>query len=161
MAWADITTYTADEMAIAKAEIDEVISAIGAKFIAHRHRNGKLTDEEHYAEMFVDQALIPRAAEFSTKMVGGLIAAATYSFDGDDVFVVDDEPATKANIVAEITKVIDALELDDCDYSIKGTTYTAPTAAANGSYKFKVDVIKAGKVFTTAEITATIVKLSA
>jgi len=161
MAWADISTYKADELAIAKAEIDEVISAIGAKFIAHRHRNGKLTDEEHYATLFVNQTLVPRAAEFSTNIVGGLIVAATYSFDGDDVFVVDDEAKTKANIATEIAKVIDALELDDCTYNIDETTYTAPTTAANGSYKFKVDVIKAGKVSTTAEITATIVKLTA
>ena len=69
MAWADISAYTAADLAKGKAEIDEVMSAITAKLAANRHRNG--------------------------------------------------------------------------------------------NYKFKVTVSKAGKSFTTAEITATIVKLSA
>lgn len=41
------------------------------------------------------------------------------------------------------------------------TAYNAATAEANGSYKFKATVSKAGKNFTTAEVTATISKLTA
>lgn len=161
MAWADISAYTAADLAKGKAEIDEVISAINAKLAANRHRNGKLTDEEHYTNLFINQELAPRSGEFSTRIVGGLIVAATYSMDGDDVVVAGKEAETKANIVAEISKDIDALELDGCTYVVTETAYTAPTVEANGSYKFKATLSKAGKSFTTAEITATIVKLTA
>jgi hypothetical protein len=161
MAWADIKAYTAADLAKGKAEIDEVINAISAKLSANRHRNGKLTDEEHYTQLFINQTLVPRSGEFSTNIVGGLINAATYSMNGDDVVVAGKEAETKVEIVAEIAKVIDALELDGCAYVVAETAYTAPTAEANGSYKFKVTVSKAGKNFITPEITATIVKLTA
>jgi hypothetical protein len=53
------------------------------------------------------------------------------------------------------------LQLDGCSYVLAKTSYTAATAEANGSYKFKATVSKAGKNFTTAEVTATISKLTA
>lgn len=160
MAWADITAYTAADLAKGKAEIIEAISLIEAKIAANKHRNGKFTDEEMYAMQFVNSVLVPRAGEFSTRIVGGLIAAATYAISGDDTKGADAE-VTEVNVVVEIEKIIDALQLDDCSYVLAKTSYTAATAEANGSYKFKATVSKAGKIFTTAEVTATISKLTA
>ena len=161
MAWADITSYNAADLAKGKAEIIEATSLIEAKITANKHRNGKFTDEEMYAMQFVNSVLVPRAAEFSTRIVGGLIAGATYTISGDDTLVASDDPGTQANIVDEIKAVIDALELDDCSYTLAKTAYTAATSVANGSYKFKATVSKAGKDFETAEVTATITKLTA
>ena len=157
MAWADITAYTAADLAKGKAEIIEVTSLIEAKIAANKHRNGKFTDEEMYAMQFVNSVLAPRAGEFSTRIVGGLIAAATYAISGDDT----KGAAAEANVVVEIKKIIDVLQLDGCSYVLAKTSYTAATAEANGSYKFKATVSKAGKIFTTAEVTATISKLTA
>lgn len=156
MAWANITAYTAADLAKGKAEIIEVTSLIEAKIAANRHRNGKLTDEEMYAMQFVNSVLVPRAAEFSTRIVGGLIAGATYTISGDDT----KGDAAEANVVVEIKKIIDALALDGCSYVLAKTSYTAATVGANGSYKFKATVSKAGKDFETAEVTATISKLT-
>ena len=164
MAWADITTYTADELAIAKAEIDEVISTIGAKFIAHRRRNGKLTDEEHYAAMFVDQVLIPRAAEFSAAIsdtasiatVKGLIAGATYT-------MTQAEATDEAAVKAEVESVIAVLELDGVATEVEKVSYTEAVAGdaedpdgTNGSYKFKVNLSKGIMTGVTSELTMTI-----
>jgi len=60
--------------------------------------------------------------------------------------VASDDPVTQANIVDAIKAVIDALELDDCSYTMAKTAYTASTSAANGSYKFKATVSKAEKI---------------
>lgn len=160
MAWADITSYVAADLTKGKAEIDEATSLIEAKIAANKHRNGKFTDEEMYAMQFVNSVLVPRAAEFSVRIVGAAIAAATYTISGDDTKGAEAE-VTEANVVVEIEKIIDALELDDCSYTLAKTAYTAATAAANGSYKFKATVSKAGKDFETAEVTATITKLTA
>lgn len=160
MAWANITAYTAADLAKGKAEIIEAISLIEAKIAANKHRNGKFTDEEMYAMQFVNASLIPRATDFSVRIVGAAIAAATYTISGDDTKGAEAE-VTEANVVVEIEKIIDALELDDCSYTLAKTAYTAATSAANGSYKFKATVSKAGKIFTTAEVTATISKLTA
>lgn len=161
MAWANITAYTAADLAKGKAEIIEATSLIEAKIAANKHRNGKFTDEEMYAMQFVNSVLVPRAAEFSVRIVGAAIAGATYTISGDDTLVASDDPGTQANIVDAIKAVIDALELDDCSYTLAKTAYTAATSAANGSYKFKATVSKLGKAFTTAEVTATITKLTA
>ena len=160
MAWANITAYTAADLKKGKAEIDEVIAQITAKIIANKHRNGIFTDEEMYAMQFVNTSLIPRAADFSVRIVGAAIVDATYSISGDDTKGEDAE-VTEANVVVEIEKIIDALELDDCSYTLAKTTYTAANTSSNGSYKFKATVSKLGKAFTTAEVTATITKLSA
>jgi len=109
-----------------------------------------------YAMQFVNSVLVPRAGEFSTRIVGGLIAGATYAISGDDT----KGDAAEANVVVEIEKIIDALELDGCSYVLAKTSYTAATVEANGSYKFKATVSKAGKDFETAEVTATISKLT-
>lgn len=160
MAWANIGAYTAADLAKGKAEIDEVIAQIAAKIIANKHRNGIFTDEEMYAMQFVNTSLIPRAADFSVRIVGAAIASATYTISGDDTLVANDDPGTQANIVDAIKAVINALELDGCSYVLAKTSYTAATSAANGSYKFKATVSKAGKDFKTAEVTATISKLT-
>ena len=160
MAWADITAYSAADLAKGKAEIIEATSLIEAKIAANKHRNGKFTDEEMYAMQFVNSVLVPRAGEFSTRIVGGLIAGATYTISGDDTKVAEAE-VTEANVVVEIEKIIDALALDDCSYVLAKTAYTAATVGADGSYKFKATVSKAGKNFTTAEVTATISALTA
>ena len=160
MAWANITAYTAADLAKGKAEIIEATSLIEAKIAANKHRNGKFTDEEMYAMQFVNSVLV-RAAEFSVRIVGAAIVAATYTISGDDTLVASDDPGTQANIVNAIKAVINALALDGCSYTLAKTTYTAATSAANGSYKFKATVSKAGKDFETAEVTATITKLTA
>lgn len=160
MAWADITSYVAADLTKGKAEIDEVIAQIAAKITANKHRNGIFTDEEMYAMQFVNTSLMPRAADFSVRIVGAAIVAATYTISGDDTKGAEAE-VTEANVVVEIEKIIDALELDDCSYTLAKTAYTAATSAANGSYKFKATVSKAGKDFETAEVTATITKLTA
>lgn len=160
MAWADITSYAAADLTKGKAEIDEVIAQIAAKITANKHRNGIFTDEEMYAMQFVNTSLMPRAADFSVRIVGAAIAGATYAISGDDTLVASDDPGTQANIVDEIKAVIDALELDDCSYTLAKTDYTAANTSSNGSYKFKATVSKLGKAFTTAEVTATISKLT-
>ena len=160
MAWANITAYTAADLAKGKAEIIEATSLIEAKIAANKHRNGKFTDEEMYAMQFVNSVLV-RAAEFSVRIVGAAIVAATYTISGDDTLVASDDPGTQANIVNAIKAVINALALDGCSYTLAKTTSTAATSAANGSYKFKATVSKAGKDFETAEVTATITKLTA
>lgn len=164
MAWADISTYKADELAKAKAEIDEVISAIGAKFISHKQRNGKLTDEEHYATLFVNQALIPRAAEFSMAIsatasiatVKGLIEAATYT-------MTQAEATSEAAVKAEVESVISKLELDGVATEVEKVSYTEAVAGdagdpdgTNGSYKFKVNLSKGIMTGVTSELTMTI-----
>lgn len=156
MAWANITAYTAADLAKGKAEIIEAISLIEAKIAANKYRNGKFTDEEMYAMQFVNSVLVSRAAEFSVRIVGAAIVAATYAISGDDT----KGDAAEANVVVEIEKIIDALELDGCSYVLAKTSYTAATVEANGSYKFKATVSKAGKDFETAEVTATISKLT-
>jgi len=160
MAWANITAYSAADLAKGKAEIIEVTSLIEAKIAANKHRNGKFTDEEMYAMQFVNSVLAPRAADFSVRIVGAAIVAATYAISGDDTKGAE-AAVTEANVVVEIKKIIDALELDDCSYTLAKTTYTAADTSNNGSYKFEATVSKAGKDFETAEVTATISKLTA
>jgi len=164
MAWADISTYNASELAKTKAEIDEVISAIGAKFIAHRHRNGKITDEEHYATLFVNQTLVPRAAAFSAALsdtaiiatVKGLIEAATYT-------MTQAEATSEAAVKAEVESVIAVLELDGVATEVEKVSYTEAVAGdagdpdgTNGSYKFKVNLSKGIMTGVTSELTMTI-----
>lgn len=164
MAWADISTYKADELAKAKAELDEVISAIGAKFIAHRHRNGKITDEEHYATLFVNQTLVPRAAAFSAAIsdtasiatVKGLIEGAAYAMTQAKAI---DEAAVKA----EVESIIAALELDGVSTVVNKVSYTEAIAGdagdpdgTNGAYKFKVALSKSIMTGVTSELTMTI-----
>lgn len=156
MAWADISTYKADELAKAKAELDEIISAIGAKFVLHRQRNGKWTDEEHYATLFVNGSLIPRAAEFSVAIVKGLVVAATYT-------MTQAEATSEAAVKAEVESVITALQLDGVETEVVKTSYVEAIAGdvgdpdgTNGAYKFKVNLSKNGKTATTSELTMTI-----
>ena len=156
MAWADISTYKADELAKAKAELDEIISAIGAKFVLHKHRNGKWTDEEHYATLFVNRALIPRAAEFSIAIVKGLIEAATFT-------ITQAEATTEADVKAKIESIIAALELDEVSTAVNKVSYTEAIAGdagdadgTNGAYKFKVALSKGIMTGVTSELTMTI-----
>lgn len=164
MAWADISTYNAGELTKAKAEIDEVISAINAKFVTHRHRNGKLTDEEHYATLFANQLLVPRAAEFSAAIsattsiatVKGLIEGATYA-------MTQAEATDEASVKAEVESVIAVLELDGVATEVIKVSYTEAIAGdvgdpdgTNGSYKFKVNLSKGIITAVTSELTMTI-----
>ena len=164
MAWANITAYTAADLAKGKAEIDEVISAINAKLAANRHRNGKLTDEEHYTQLFVNQALVPRAGEFSLAIaiesslttVKGLIEGAAYT-------MTQAEATTEAAVKTEVEKVIAALELDGVTPEVTKVSYIEAIAGdagdpdgTNGAYKFKVNLTKGTRTTVTAELTMTI-----
>lgn len=164
MAWADITAYTAADLAKGKAEIDEVISAINAKLAANRHRNGKLTDEEHYTQLFVNQALVPRAGEFSLAIaiesslttVKGLIEGAAYT-------MTQAEATTEAAVKTEVEEVMAALELDGVTPEVTKVSYAEAIAGdagdpdgTNGAYKFKVNLTKGTRTTVTAELTMTI-----
>lgn len=166
MAWADISAYTVADLKKAKAEITEVMASLAKFFVDNRTRNGLITDEEHYASLYTDKTLRKREGEISVKIANEVVAAATFSVDGDDVFVVDKNsteiPAeTKANIKAELLKAIEVLAIEGCSVSVIEVLYTAPTTSANGSYKFKALLEKAGETSTTVDITATVVKLTA
>lgn len=164
MAWADISAYTADELAKVKADIDEVISAISAKFATHKQRNGKLTDEEHYAILFTNQVLAPRAGEFSLAIaiesslttVKGLIEGAAYT-------MTQAEATTEAAVKTEVEEVMAALELDGVTPEVAKVSYTEAIAGdagdpdgTNGAYKFKVNLTKGTRTTVTAELTMTI-----
>lgn len=164
MAWADISAYTADELAKVKADIDEVISAISAKFATHKQRNGKLTDEEHYAILFTNQVLAPRAGEFSLAIaiesslttVKGLIEGAAYT-------MTQAEATTEADVKTEVEEVMAALELDGVTPEVTKVSYTEAIAGdagdpdgTNGAYKFKVNLTKGTRTTVTAELTMTI-----
>ena len=164
MAWADITSYVAADLTKGKAEIDEVIAQIAAKIIANRHRNGKLTDEEHYTNLFVNQVLVPRAGEFSLAIaiesslttVKGLIEGAAYT-------MTQAEATTEAAVKTEVEEVIAALELDDVTPEVTKVTYTEAIAGdagdpdgTNGAYKFKVNLTKGTRATVTPELTMTV-----
>ena len=164
MAWADIKDYTATDLAKGKAEIDEVISVITAKLAANRHRNGKLTDEEHYAILFTNQVLAPRAGEFSLAIaiesslttVKGLIEGAAYT-------MTQAEATTEAAVKTEVEEVMAALELDGVTPEVTKVSYTEAIAGdagdpdgTNGAYKFKVNLTKGTRTTVTAELTMTI-----
>jgi len=70
-----------------------------------------------------------------------LLQLQLYTISGDDTKGAEAEE-TEANVVVEIEKIIDALELDDCSYTLAKTTYTAADISNNGSYKFKATGIE-------------------
>lgn len=164
MAWADITAYTAADLAKGKAEIIEVTSLIEAKIAANKHRNGKFTDEEMYAMQFVNSVLVPRAGEFSLAIaiesslstVKGLIEGAAYT-------MTQAEATTEAAVKTEVEEVIAALELDGVTPEVTKVSYIEAIAGdvgdpdgTNGTYKFKVNLTKGTRTTVTTELTMTI-----
>lgn len=147
--WADIKAYTADEIAAAKAEIDTVITVISAKLADHKHRNGRLTDEDHYANLFVEQELSPRAATFSLVVTKALIKGTTFATTAAKA---DTEAKAKAEVEAQLA----VLELDGAATEVEKVSYTAAETGVDGSYVFKVNLSKSGVTAVTDQITMTI-----
>ena len=164
MAWADIIAYTKDDLIKAKAEIDAVISAIGAKFIDHRSRNGIITDEEHYATLFKQQVLTERSLALGVAISNETdLAAVKAAVEGATYTMTQAEATDEEAVNTAVGSIVLQQALKGATFQVVKVSYTAAIAGdagdpdgTDGVYKFKVELSIMDRIAVTSELTMTI-----